>query len=434
MDFAHRWKGWTLLLLLCASVLAGCSLMSSEPTSISFMVFGDPAERQAYLDLVSAFEEEHPEIDVEFRHIPSPSEYRTRLATEFAAGSPPDISLMNYRRYASFAANDLLEPLGSFVESSELLDIEDFYDITIESFMWQGELMCIPQNISSLVVYYNQDMFEASGVPVPADDWTWDDFVQTALALTQDVDGDGTIDQYGLGVEASLFRLVPFVWQNDAPVVDDQQNPRRLTLTRPPSLEALQWFVDLRQLHGVVPTRVEEASQDSESRFIGGTTAMYLNSRRGTPTYREIENFTWDIAPLPRGKSAAGILHSDAYCMSGVTENKEAAWTFIEFANSVQGQTLIAGSGRTVPSLIEVAESPAFLDPSQPPARARVFLDTVPELQLVPVISTWEEIERTADQEIERAFYGDISAEEAATLAFQRTEEYFILAVSAARR
>jgi multiple sugar transport system substrate-binding protein len=235
------------------------------------------------------------------------------------------------------------------------------------------------------------------------------------------------VDQYGLGIEPSLFRLAPFVWQNDAPIVDDDERPRRLTLTRPPSLAALQWFVDLRQEHGVVPSRVEETAQDSESRFLAGNTAMFLNSRRGTPTYREIDSFTWDVAPLPRGKVAAGVLHSDGYCMSAATADKDAAWTFIEYANSPEGQTLVARSGRTVPSLVSVAESDAFLDATQPPARARVWLDTAATLRLVPVISTWEEIEQTASQEIERAFYGDISAEEAATLAFQRTEEYFLL-------
>ena len=152
---------------------------------------------------------------------------------------------------------------------------------------------------------------------------------------------------------------------------------------------------------------------------------MYLNSRRGVPTYREIENFTWDVAPLPIGKTAAGILHSDAYCLSATAVDKEAAWTFIEFANSIAGQTIIAGSGRTVPSLKAVAESEAFLDPTQPPGRAQLFIDNADIMRRVPVISTWQEIENIADEEIERAFYGDITAEEAARLAFLRSEEYF---------
>ena len=394
------------------------------------MISGDPAERQAYLDLVAAFEEAHPEIKVEVTHIPSASEYRTRLSTEFAAGAPPDVTLMNYRRYGAFAANDLLEPLGPYLAESELIQADDFFPVTIDAFTWNGVLTCIPQNISSLVVYYNQDMFDAANVPYPADDWTWDDFVETAVALTQDFDGDGTMDQYGLGVEVSLYRLAPFVWQNGAPIVNSDEFPTRLTITRPPAQAALQWFVDLRQVHGVVPTRVEEAAQDNESRFVAGTTAMFLDSRRGTPTYREIEDFVWDVAPLPRNQEVASVLHSDAYCLSSTTENKDAAWTFIEFANSFEGQTIIAGSGRTVPSLISVAESEAFLDPSQLPARSRVWLDTADTLRLVPMISTWEEIEGTANEEMERAFYGDISVEEAAMLIDIRTEEYFRLGIS----
>jgi multiple sugar transport system substrate-binding protein len=285
--------------------------------------------------------------------------------------------------------------------------------------------MCITQNISSLVVYYNRTLFGQAGISYPADDWTWDDFLAAALALTQDRNGDGQVDQYGLGVEPSLFRLAPFVWQNAAPIVNDNNFPNRLTLTRPPSLEAFQWFVDLRLVHGVVPDRIGEAAQDSESRFIAGTTAMFLNSRRGTPTYREITSFQWDVAPLPTGKVRVDILHSDAYCLSATAQDKQAAWQFIEFANSFEGQSIIVKSGRTVPSLIRVAESEAFLETGSAPERARVFLETIPYLNLVPVISTWEEIERVASQEVERAFYGDISVEEAASLSFIRTEEYF---------
>ena len=395
------------------------------------MVFGDPAEYKAYKELVTAFNNRQNEVEVQLTHVPSPREYRTRLVTEFAAGTAPDITLMNYRRYADFAANDLLQPIDPFLEQSAVISQDDFYAAAIDAFTWQESLVCLPQNISSLVVYYNQDLFDAAGLAYPTDEWDWASFVDTAVALTQDWDGDGTIDQYGLGIEPSLFRLAPFVWQNAGPLVDDMERPTRLTLTRPPSLAALQWFTDLHNVHHVVPGRVEEAGQDSESRFLAGTTAMYLNSRRGVPTYREITAFTWDVAPLPNGKYSAAILHSDAYCLSSTTPDKEAAWRFIEFANSVEGQNIVARSGRTVPSLKEVAQSSAFLDPALPPARAQVFIDNAAILRRVPLISTWQEIEGVADQEIERAFYGDITAEQAARLAFQRTEEYFLRAVSA---
>jgi multiple sugar transport system substrate-binding protein len=427
-------KNTSMYLLLVLLLTSGCLGRVNQSTSIRFMVFGDPAEYQAYQELVKSFHDAQGEVRVILTHIPSPSEYRTRLATEFAAGTPPDVTLMNYRRYANFAARGVLEPLGDYLDRSTLISREDFYPITLDAFTWQGALLCVPQNISSLVVYYNRDLFKQAGVPYPEEGWHWEEFLAAALALTLDADGDGRIDQYGLGVEPSLFRLSPFIWQNDAPIVNHPDFPSRLTMTRPPSLAAFQWFVDLRLVHGVVPDRIEEAALDSDSRFIAGSTAMYLNSRRGTPTYREITAFEWDVAPLPQGKVRADILHSDAYCMSKKTANKNAAWKFIEFANSNEGQSIIVRSGRTVPSLIKVAESDTFLESGIPPQSSRVFLETIPYLKLVPVISTWEEIERTASLEIERAFYGDISVEEAANLAFTRTEEYFLMGTFAVGR
>jgi multiple sugar transport system substrate-binding protein len=141
--------------------------------------------------------------------------------------------------------------------------------------------------------------------------------------------------------------------------------------------------------HHVVPDAIQEAAEESESRFLNGRLGMFLNSRRGVPSYREIEGFDWDVAPLPQKKQRAGILHSDAYCMAAASDNKDAAWAFIEFANSVEGQTIVAKSGRTVPSLKAVAESPAFLDPTTKPSRARVFLDFTPDIRGVPIMETW---------------------------------------------
>lgn len=413
-----------LALLLLPLLLFACR---SESSTVSFTVSGDAAEYAAYETLVAAFEAAHPEIDVTLTHIPSAGDYSAKLVTDFAAGTPPDVSLLNYRRVPAFAAAGQMEPLGPYLDKSELIAREDFYPITIDAFTWQGDILCIPQNVSSLVVYYNRDLFAAAGVAEPADDWTWDDFVTTAVTLTRDSDGDGTIDQYGAGIEPSLYRLAPFVWQNGGRLVDDPANPTQLGLTRLPSLQALEWFVALQTVHHVVPDRTAEAAIDSEMRFIQGTTAMFFDSRRGTPTFREAADFDWDIAPLPRGQEAAGILHSDAYCLSAAAKDKDAAWSFIEFANSPEGQTIIAGTGRTVPSLRAVAESDAFLDPAARPSRSQVFLDSVDHLQIVPLISTWEDIESTASEEIERAFYGDITAEEAAILARDRTEEYFAL-------
>jgi multiple sugar transport system substrate-binding protein len=433
------------ILVLCLSVaLAGCGAQdqatpsagasgatqgSPEPAQaageISFMIFGDTAEKKAYEDLVAAFHGKFPSIKVNLQHVPSQSDYRKRLGTDFAAGTPADIVLINYRRYASFAANGVLEPLGPYLEKSSIIKEADFYSESVEPFRWNGALMCIPQNLSSLVVYYNKALFDQAGLAYPKDDWTWDDFLKTAQALTKDTDGDGATDQYGLGTEASIFRVAPFIWQNGGDMVDDPVKPTRLTLDTPEAKAAIQWFVELQTKHHVAPDNVQEKAEDSETRFQNGRLGMFLNSRRGVPTYREISGFDWDVAPLPRNTQQAGILHADAYCMPKVSKNKAATWTFIEFANSPEGQTIVAKSGRTVPSLKAVAQSPAFLDPAAKPANSKIFLDGIPAIKGVPIMETWVDIENTVGEELERAFYGDVSVDEMITTATERTLEYF---------
>jgi multiple sugar transport system substrate-binding protein len=415
--------------LLCGGPSLVPALAADDPAGrdVSFMVFGDPAELAAYQALVDAFETAHPDTDVELIHIADQAENRQRLGADFAAGTPADVMLINYRRYAPFAAAGVLEPLGSYLRSSDVIEESDFYPEAIEPFRWRGDLMCIPQNVSSLVVYYDKDLFDAAGLAYPADDWTWEDLLATAQALTKDVDGDGLTDRYGLGTEASLFRVAPFIWQNGGELVlyERRTVPIRLAVDSRAAREAIRWFVELQTEHHVVPDAVAETAQSSEDRFIGGTTAMFLNSRRGVPTYRQIDDFAWDIAPLPRRVQPAGILHSDAYCMAAAAEDKEAAWTFIEYANSPEGQATIAGSGRTVPSLVEVAQSEAFLEPGADPARSDIFLSSLADLRAVPVMATWADIEEVAGEELERAFYGDVSVDQAIEAMVARTTPFF---------
>jgi multiple sugar transport system substrate-binding protein len=285
--------------------------------------------------------------------------------------------------------------------------------------------MCIPQNLSSLVVYYNRDMFERSGVPRPTDDWTWDDFLHAARVLTRDTRGGGRVDQYGLGTEVSIFRLAPFVWQNGGELVDSTQAPTRLTLDAPAAREAVQWFVELQTKHRVVPDAVEEKAESSESRFLNGRLGMFLNSRRGVPTYRTITSFDWDVAPLPRRRHRAGILHADAYCMPRATKNKAAAWALVEFANSPDGQRAVAASGRTVPSLRLLAESPAFLRPDTPPRNSRVFLTELPFIRTVPVTEGWVDVEELAGEELARAYYGRAGVDEVIATAIRRAAAAF---------
>ena len=242
-------------------------------------------------------------------------------------------------------------------------------------------------------------MFKRAGIEAPHEGWTWEEFRRAAIALSE-----GGVD--GLGLDPEIIRVAPFVWSNGGELTDDPDKPTRFTLDEPAAREALEFIVSLVREDGVVPTESEVAGQDSETRFINGKVAMFLSSRRDTPVFREVTSLRWDVLPLPISEQPAGILHSDAYCISAGADAKEAAADFVAFAMSADGQTLAALSGRTVPSLKEVATSGAFLDPSQPPAHSEVFLNSIENnMRRTPVIPTWPEIEDAAEEILTKAFY-----------------------------
>ena len=186
--------------------------------------------------------------------------------------------------------------------------------------------------------------------------------------------------------------------------MDNESNPTQLTLDEPVSLDALQWFVDLQVVEGVVPDAAAESAETSQS-FFNGTLGMIFNSRRGVPTYRTIDSFTWDVAPLPFSRRPAGILHSDGYCMAAATENKDAAWTFIEFANSARRaiNRCAIRTHRTLTAVCSgIRHSSSILLSHQPTVGSLSIASR--RWDVMPIMSTWIAIEETAGNEIERAF------------------------------
>jgi multiple sugar transport system substrate-binding protein len=186
-----------------------------------------------------------------------------------------------------------------------------------------------------------------------------------------------------------------------------------------------------------VPTEPEVLALSDEDRFMAGTTAMLLQSRRVVPTLREIDAFVWDVAPLPVGEGGRRHPPLRRLLRRGGVGEPGGRPLLRPVGGRTRGQPIAAQSGRTVPSLVSVAESPSFLGPRggiatgtefdrfNPPASARVFTDTVADIRRTPSIATWTEVEEAFDTTLGRAFYGEIPIDEAIALAKARSEDAF---------
>ncbi len=78
-----------------------------------------------------------------------------------------------------------------------------------------------------------------------------------------------------------------------------------------------------------------------------------------------------------------------------------------------------------MPSLRALAESSVFLDPEARPASSRVFLDAIPAIRHLPLMTTWSDIEGIVDQELRSAYFGLVTLDEAIETANRRSAEFF---------
>lgn len=377
-------RAWftALAVALVATGAAGCGGAGGEPPepTVRVMVTGEVEEVTVYQALARTYEQSFPGRRVTIDPVEDDAALLTKLASQSAAGSPPDAFLVDFRKYAAFAAQ------GALAEPPAV-SAGDRFDAPLRAFTRDGRLACVPQNASSLVVYVNTDLLP----DVPAR-WTWDEFAATA-------------ERVGLATSPRLIRAAPFVWGAGGALVDDEAAPTRTTLDTPEGRRGLGFIVDLVRRAG--PTADELAGDSEKDAFVRGDVGLLLESRREVPELRETAGLRFDVAPLPVGPSGqpVSMLHADGYCVSAGAEHADAARAFVAWAVGTDGATLTALAGRTVPALRPVAESPAFLDPSRPPARSQVFLDQIPVLRAVPTVPRWPEVEDVADDIVERAFY-----------------------------
>lgn len=398
----------TAVCLVLASLLAGCSGEDAPAGSdaspgvlsgaITVQVSGSDSEISALQETADAFETLSPGTTVEVVGVADQGDHIAKLSTAFAGGNPPDVFLLNYRRLGRFAESGVVAPadLGP-------LDREDFYAPAVDAFTFDGTLLCLPQNVSSVVVYLNPELFDRAGVALPRPGWTWAEMLEQARALAA-----AGVDAIGFD---PTFRTVPaFVWSAGGEVVDDTAKPTRVTLDTAEGRKALQFLLDLQ---ATGPDATERAAETPNDRFANGRLAMFLDSRRAVPGFRKATELTFDVARLPTDRSSSSLLASDGYCVTKKAKNPALAQAFARYAVGPDGGAVLARAGRTVPSLRSLAESPVFLDPAQQPRSSRVFLDVIPTLRALPSVAAWNEAEGTAGEILEQLFAGNLSLDEA---------------------
>jgi multiple sugar transport system substrate-binding protein len=120
---------------------------------------------------------------------------------------------------------------------------------------------------------------------------------------------------------------------------------------------------------------------------------MYLGPAVAVTEFRKINNFEWDVAPVPAGSRQVATLTVGLLCINQKTRHPLESWEFVKFYSGIEGQCTLAERRNAIPALKSAAYSSIFLDP--PPDNMKVLVDAVEYSETEPEIAQWDEIRKT---------------------------------------
>ena len=366
------------ILLLCLFLLCGCSNKTKQIT-IEYASWGSKSEIDILRPILADFEKENPDIKVDFMHIPQ--NYFQKIHLLFASNTAPDVIFINNQYLPIYANAGLLE---------ELSQSDEFYPKTLKALSWKGKLYAIPRDVSNLVVFYNKNIFDEKHVAYPKNNWTLNEYLETAKKLTSS-------NIFGTSFDENPLFYLPYIMSNGGGILPDKINTKE-------TQDSINFYADLRKKYHVAPLKSESASATMGQMFLQGKLAMYVSGRWMVPKLREDADFGWDIVKFPSGNSGSVVpLDASGWAVSKSSKHKAEAKKLINYLSSKENSEKFATSGLIVPARKDAANSKYFLD-GKNPKNSQIFLEIIETSQPTPVTVNYNEILDNLKQSTEKKF------------------------------
>jgi multiple sugar transport system substrate-binding protein len=256
----------------------------------------------------------------------------SKIVLDATAGNPPDVLTMHQTNLLQNVDLGILQPVDDLANEYGLTG-DDFVDTAWEGTQVDGKRYAIPLDMHPLGLYYNVDAFEKAGLDPNKPPTNKDELLEYAKKLTVDENGDGTPEQYGLGMGYSggvPFRTwMGLVWQNEG---QDILNADRTAaaFNTPEAKDALQFLHDLVYVEKVTPP----AEQDPDDDFMKGNVAMVISGPWAMGDYNKIEGLNYKTAMIPviyDQPAAWGNSHTFAFPANVDPAKTKAAMEFVKW-------------------------------------------------------------------------------------------------------
>lgn len=401
----------TLVLLLAAAwpVLA----QDGEAELTLWHTFPADSDQERILsESVRAFEAAHSRVRVRITRIPY-LQNLPQFINSSQGGEAPDVIRLSDTEvgkigHISVEGLPLLEDLRPHLTPVQ----RSAYDPRALSAMRYGEpLFALPVSQGCLSLIYNRRYFDQAGLAYPDDDWTTAEFIDAAKRLTTD-----EVKGLSLPLKWSYWFL-PFQWGFGAAPFDEAGNP---TLDAEGTAEAVEYFLDLDRVHGVVASGVSLEAMSTQ--FQLGKAAMVFDGPWAWNRYREA-GLDLGLALMPvvseTGQRLAPMLSYFGWAVSKQSDHKVAAVDLARWLTSAEVQARYARESNMLPVQRGLMNDPellanpvlagylaqARLGRTVPTSRAASMLfeqlDTALELTWTGEMETQDAL-RAADAELEK--------------------------------
>jgi ABC-type glycerol-3-phosphate transport system substrate-binding protein len=372
---------------------------------VTLRVQGDPDNEAP---IAGPFQEANPDIKLEFIAVTGidHEEIASKILSMIAAGQTIDFGYSATEALQLYAGQGLATPLDEWVQrdSAELAEFfSDVHPSLIQAMMYEGSIYELPFDFNAANMYYNTQLYQENGLEHPSPDWTKDDFVTNATAITKK-DDSGASTVFGYGWTNRLWgSWMPWIFVNGGNLFQQEEAPggewlwgtfyaddpaaqgrgggfrwQTPTANSPEVVEALDFVVSLTN-DGIAPTIALGGGETLQGFFADNKLGMTPAGGfwAGGLANAGFPKGSFDVQLFPAWKNQRHQFGTGGQWIADASEHKEEAWKYGKYRISKEGMGLWYGANGiiTTPSRRSMLTAEAFAETG--PEHWQVFYDTL---------------------------------------------------------
>jgi len=322
---------------LAAAALSSLAV-AQAPVDISFyypVAVGGPITK--IIDkFATDFEKENPGIKVHPIYSGTYQDSITKALTAVKSNDAPAMSVLLSTDMYTLIDEDAIVPWDPLIRTAEdRAWLQGFYPAFMENSQTGGKTWGIPFQRSTIVLYYNKEMFKEAGLDPNHAPETWKEMAEYAQKLTKR-DASGKVMQWGVQIPASGFPYWLFqglTTENGVQLMNAAGT--ETYYDKPAVIEAVQYWVDLTSKYKAHPEGIVEWGTTPKD-FFERKVAMMWTTTGNLTNVRSNAKFDFGVAMLPANKRRGSPTGGGNFYLFKQTkpEQQAAAFKFVKWITS----------------------------------------------------------------------------------------------------